>query len=265
MFWGKSFIWDSVPSETYNLGIVNFDTGKINSPAGSDIEMFTKSVYRKPKVYLYGVSQRPVLQFSLTIGSPDYVDANMRSLIEKYLFGHTSYKKLQILETDLQDVYFNCLITKGVSSYIGNMNIGFECDVICDSPWAYEFPKTLYFDYPENVVTDTNYTFFNMSANNDYTYPTIEFKINNVGVGNPVRITNYSDNDRIYGFTGLAKGELITTDCERQIFTTSRDIYRLNTFNKNWLRFVPGANLLNIYGGLSYLEIVTQNVRKVGG
>jgi len=263
MFWGKSFIWDSIPSETYNLGIVNFDTGKINSPAGSDIDIIPKSIYRRPRSYLYGVSQRPVLQFSLTIGSPDYVDATTRSLIEKYLFGHTSYKKLQILETDLQDVYFNCLITKGSAQYIGNMNIGFECEVVCDSPWAWEFPKTLYIDYPENVVTDVNYTFFNASDNNDYTYPSVEFRRNNVG--SDIKITNYSDNNREFAFTALSNNEVITVDNDRQIMTSSTGVYRLNKFNKNWLRFVPGANNLNFYGGMSYLQIVTQNARKVGG
>jgi len=263
MFWGKSFIWDGIPSETYNLGIVNFDTGKINSPAGSDIEIFTKSVYRKPKTYLFGVSQTPVLQFSLTIGSPDYIDGTTRNLIEQYLFGHTTFKILQIFESDLQDIYFNCLITKGVGSYVGNLNIGYECDIVCDSPWAYEFPKTITKTYANDIITDEDYTYYNTSANNDYTYALVDFTLNNIG--DSFTLTNESDNDRQYIFTGLSNGENIYTDNDRQILTSDTGLRRMTNFNKHWFRLVPGANNLNINGGLSEFILTVQNARKVGG
>jgi hypothetical protein len=47
-FYAKSFVFDNVPSEVYDMRIFNFGTGGIeNSPGGTGIEIINKSIYRK--------------------------------------------------------------------------------------------------------------------------------------------------------------------------------------------------------------------------
>jgi len=263
MFWGKTFIFDNVPSETYNLGIINFDEGKINSPGGADIEIVTKQLYRKPKPLFFGTSQRPVLQFPLTIGTIDWLDGQTRSLIQKWLFGHKVYKKLQILETDLEDCYFYCFLTNSAPTYVGNMNTAYSCTVVCDAPWAWEPARTMTRTYTDDHYVTDSMNFYNSSADNDYLYPTVKFITNNIG--SSFTLTNVTDASRQFIFTGISPIETITVDNYTQQMTSSTGLYRLSQFNKNWFRLLPGNNKLNWEGGMSNISITYQLAHKVGG
>jgi phage-related protein len=263
-FYAKSFIFDGVPSEYYDMRVFSFEGGGlINSPAGSDIEIFSKSVYRRPKTYLYGSSQRPVLTFPLVFGSFTQVDGETRSAIEKWLFGHSVYKILSIEQCDMDGFYYNCLLTSPKSIFIGNLNYAYSCEVSCDSPWMWEYPKTLTKTYSGSVVTDETFTFFNNSANNDYLYPSCTFALN--GIGTSFTLINESDNNRAFTFTDLLAGETMTIDNDRKILSSSTGLYRLAKFNLNWLRLLPGANVLHLTGAISSFTMTTQLAKKAGG
>lgn len=259
-FYGKTFVWDSVPSETYNLYITNFDTGRKDSSGGAGIEIFNQQIYRRPVPYFYGISQTPVLSFPLTISSPLPIDGATRSIIESWLFGTLSYKKLQIMQCDLDMVYFNAFLTEPTTIYVGNLNYGYECTVVCDAPWAWEFTRTLTKTYTDGGGT---IKFYNLSANNDYLYPYISFTT--ASTGNSISITNTNDANRIFSFTAISPLETITVDNDRKIITSSTGLYRLSKFNKKWLRFVPGLNNLTMTGLITNLSITYQFAKKVGG
>jgi len=256
-FYGKTFVWDSVPSETYNLYVTNFDTGRKDSSGGAGVEIFNQQIYRRPVPYFYGVSQTPVLSFPLTISSPLPIDGATRTIIESWLFGTLSYKKLQIMQCDLDTAYFNAFLTEPIAIYTGNLNYGYECTVVCDAPWAWEFARTL------TKSSATAFSFYNLSANNDYLYPSISFTTSSVG--NSMSITNTSDASRIFSFTAISPLETITVDNDKKIITSSTGLYRLSKFNKKWFRFVPGLNNLTMTGLITNLSITYQFAKKVGG
>lgn len=262
-FWGYNFIWDSIPGETYNLYIAGFESGVINSNAGANVELFKTTIYRRPVPYLYGVSQSEVLEFPITITCPTFMDGGTRAVVERWLFGTTSYKKLQIQQCDLDGSYFNCFLTNPESIYAGNLHRGFSCTVVCDSPWAWDFPRTLAKTYGGGGMVSDSFSFYNLSGNNDYIYPEVEFTTN--GIGTSISIVNASDDNRTFSFTGINNNETITVDNDRQIITSSTGSLRLSKFNKKFFRLKSGKNSLTVAGGISKLDITYQFAKKFGG
>ena len=260
-FWGFDFLLDNVSSTGYGVYISNInDSGVIESSFGSSINLITKKLLRNPVEYLFGVEQTPPLEFDISITSPDPIPGSMRDVIGSWLFGKQSYRKLRIIQNDLQDVYFNCFIVSGTAIYIGNLCYGFKCHIKNDSPFAYGNTQTITRTY--TLLANELYTYNNLSANAYYTYPTVTFKISSVGID--FGIMNANDNNRVFTFTSLTAGEIMTVDCQRQIISSSTGLLRVANFNKKWLRFVPGINILRIVGGIDYLTLQIPVAKKVG-
>jgi len=263
-FIAKSFIFNDVPSENYDLRVFNFERGGLGSSvAGGDIEIISKEMYRRPIPYFYGVQQKPVLRFPLTFGSYNAMDATTRGLIQQKLFGQTSYNKLQLVQCDMDNVYFNVFLTNPKNAYIGNLNYAFSCEVVCDSPWAWGFEKTYTKSYPGGGIASDSFTFYNGSANNEYLYPTLEIELNGVGTG--VTIINETDSNRSFAFTGLSAYETLTVDNDRKILTSDTGLRRLSGFNLNWFRLLPGYNTISVSGGIENIDMSYQFAHRVGG
>jgi len=263
-FFSYDFVFNNVPSNTYGLGIVNLDTGTSDGDAGAAVEIYEKQVYRKSRPYFFGRSYDTPLEFEMTIASENVIDGNDRSLIESWLLGAQNYYPLQILQEDLQDVYFNVIFTKSKNAYAGNMNFGMVLHARCDAPWAWKFPQTLIKNYTGDVIVDETFTFYNQSAENDYMYPVISVTTN--AIGDSVSITNITDSNREFAFTGLDTGETLGIDNYRQIITSSvPGAYRLGDFNKKWFRLLKGANRITLNGGISNFTMTYQLAQKVGG
>lgn len=261
--WARSFIWDNVPSEIYDMRVFRYESaGKENSPTGGNIQIIDKKIFRRPKPYFFGTTQNEVLTFPLVFGSFDAIDSTTRNAIEKWLFEQTNYKKLQIIHYDLDSIYYNCLLVNSQAIKIGNLNFAYQCDVVCDSPWAWEFPKTLSKTYVDDSV-DSTFNFINNSANGDYLYPSLAFTLNALGSG--ITITNETDSNRQFIFTSLSPSETVTVDNDRQIITSDTGLRRLSGFNLKWFRLIPGLNTINVQGGVSSLDMTYQFASRMGG
>jgi phage-related protein len=260
-FWGFDFLLDNVSSTGYGIYISSIgDSGVIDGPFGSSINLITKKLLRNPVEYFYGAEQAPVLDFEISVTSPEPLSGSMRNVIGSWLFGKQSYRKLRIMQNDLQDVYFNCFIVSGTAIYIGNLCYGFKIHIKCDSPFAYGNPAIVLKTY--STVVNESYTYNNLSANAYYTYPVLGFRMS--AYGGDFSITNTSDSNRVFSFTGLAAVETINMDCQRQVLTSNTGLLRISNFNKKWLRFIPGINILTIVGNIDYLALTIPVVKKVG-
>lgn len=242
------FIFDDIPSHIYDLQIISFEDGGLFSGVGSsNVKIITQKVLRKSKPYYLGRTQEPVLQFPLTFGSVNEIDAIDRDLISAWLFGRSGYKKLYILQDDLQNIYFNCFLTNPEPLYIGGINYAFACQVVCDSPFAYGPERTV-----EQLNPDSLYTLsiYNSSSEDDYIYPNLEVVTNIFGVDTKatLRLKNLDDNNRITRFISLPSDDTININNDLQIISSaqgySSDI--LQNFNKKWLRLVPGQNRFSV-------------------
>jgi len=261
-FFGKEFIFDGVPSSKYNLYINSPNGGDFEIlPASSDVEIFTQRVYRRPRVYYYGTSQSPVLEFDLEVTSPEEITSVMSQSIQSWLFGKQEYAKLQIIQNDMQTIYFNCFLTSPQVIKSGRMIHGFSSKVICDSPFAWEFPKTFTRTYSDPIVSEI-YSFYNYSDDSEYMYPNMIITMN--ATGGDISIINSNDNSREFLIEELSPNEVITINNELGIMTSSTGLRRLSNFNKKWMRFVKGVNTLSIAGNIGSIAVTYQLARKVG-
>lgn len=268
-FYAANFIYDTTISSEYGLRITSDESGE-GLVSGADVELYTQAIYRRPKPYLLGVQQSPALTIPIRITTPNDLAATEASVISNWLFGQMNYKKLTILQPDMQYIYFNCIFINPQVIRVGNTIRGFVANIMCDSPFSWEYPQTISYSYGAGGFVQDNIIINNTSDNVDYTYPTVVFKMNVFG-GN-LSIINYSDSIiRAFTFTGLSANEEITVNNDLQIITSSlTEENRLTNFsntsgsaNYKWLRFIPKKNNLTITGDISTVEFTYQNARKI--
>ena len=262
-FWGLDFIFDDGFSLGYGVKIISIDGSSVvtEASAGSGIEIFSDSVFRNPTVFQYGVSQSEVLTFDMEIASETPIAGINRSKIQKWLFGRMKPCHLQIVQADLQDIYFNCYLTNASTIYIGNYCYGLKFTVDCDAPWGWQIART----YTQRQFNDI-WRFYNNSDNTDYTYPILEFKLKQYLITDgDVSITNITDNNRKFELLNCYPGEVIKVDCQRQIISSSRNRLLSEFFNKKFFRLLPSQNEIDISGELEYLSLTYSDARKVGG
>jgi len=278
MFYAKNFIFDGITSEQMGLSLGELNgSGEATTSGGSDIEILSEKIFRKPVPYLYGVEQKPVLEFPLSVYSETEITAGGYSRISGVLFGQQSYKKLRIIQDDMSDVYFNCFLRSPQIIRIGNIIRGITFTVTCDAPWGWREPKTVSYNlqslYPTSTLSDLQFysipTLYNDSANSYYTYPT-NLALTLRSSGGTAHIMNVSDNSRRSTFTFTYPGNQtvytfpITLNCELQTLSAPYVDFPLNYFNRKWLRLLKGKNILEITGNVREISITYPIAFKIG-
>lgn len=266
MFYSKSFIFDGVISETYDLRILNFDTssGLSESSVMGEVELIQSWPLKRSSPYHFGVAKNNPLEFEVSIGSYNPLTASDKSKIMRWLVGRNQYKKFSVVEDDRFNGYYNVIFKYAGLYYIGNIAYGVKLMATCDAPWGWTYPATRTFSFDGDSLQNYDINFYNDSDNDDYLYPLISFTLSNNINSTYFTLINNSDSGRIFQFTNLNVEEAITIDNDRKIITSSLDELRLGNFNKNWFRLVPGINKLNLVGYLTDLSMTYSFARKIG-
>ena len=267
-FYGASFIFNGTPSEYYDLYINTSETTANNSVGilstnPGDVTLYSQAIYRRPIPFFWGVQQSNPLEFDVTFNSLTELTAEDARIISRWLFGQQSFQKLQIMQYDLQNIFFQCFLTKPMTLYVGNTIRGFQAHVVCNAPWGFEYPKTTTYTYTTpnvNVTTIIN----NTSDNNFYTYPSMVITTGAFANAD-INITNTTDNSRLFSFSGMSAGEVLTVNNDLQIISSSTGLLRLSNFNKHGFRFLQGVNSVNIQGEIASVSFTYSPARKVGG
>lgn len=266
-FYGRSFMYDGVASETFNLYIMDIDSNAINqSMASSSMDIKEQKVFRRPTPYFLGATPSPKLQFEFSAYSEDEIDADTFQLISKWLFSSRIYKKLQIDQEDIRNIYFNCIFVDPKIVRVGNIIKGFTATVVCDSPYAWLSPRTVTYTYTDPNINDSPINFYNASDDaGAYLYPD-SLIITMNSFGGTCDIVNQSDTNRLFYLFNLSPNEVITMNCNLQTISSSTGLKRLGNFNKNYLRLVPGINRLFLSGNVASMSMTTKFVaKKIGG
>lgn len=246
-FWGNSFIYGGVQSEIYDLRIFDFDpSSPAESPSSGESSISEQWLYRKTDPLFYGRYYQSVLEFDFTIGSYNYINGQTRHAIESWLIGRSTYLPLRIVQDDISDITYNCIITKSNNIYVGNLNYGLNVHVRCDSPFAKSIQPTLTKTYAGGLSTE-NFIYLNDSSYNGYNLPLITFTMD--ATATYFSLINTSDNNREFRFDTLAPLETITVDNDREMITSSiSGQLRMSNFNKNFFRTIQGVNNLTLSG-----------------
>ena len=252
-----NFIFDGVPSEKFNLFLCNInETGAKTYDGGGTVKVHTDKTPSMDYNYVMGVEYDEVFEFKMTFGSMEAKDKFDISLINNWLIGHSEYKKLQILQHDMTNVYYNCILNDYKVVSFANYTYAFECTVICDRPWA--LGNTRRFKYNKLGTIIHN----NGSHTNRMTYPILKFTTNAPDAS--LSIINESNGGWETKFEGLSDGETIIVDNQLQKISSSLGLYRLGNFNKHWLELLPRTNRLIVTGNVDEIIIEYSEVRKVG-
>jgi phage-related protein len=247
-FYASSFQFDGIASETHDLLISEIEGSAVDSTMGSsNMDILSQKIYRRSTPYFYGATPSENLSFEISANtlSGDEIDAEDFQIIQAWLFSPRTYRKLLIMQPDMESVYFNSTVQ-------------------CDSPFAWKYPKTTTYTYTVPTV-DSSVVFNNTSDDRGaYLYPTNVITMNTFG--GSVTITNSSDASRVMTITGLSGGEVITMNSSIQTLSSSLGFKRMSNFNKHFLRLVPGVNNLRLQGNFSSMSVTVQTVaKKIGG
>ena len=97
-----------------------------------------------------------------------------------------------------------------------------------------------------DIVNKTsNIELYNKSNVVDFYEP--EIKITLTGSNTGISLTNLSDGGRIFGFTSLSIGEILTVDNKLKKIVSSTNNARIGKLiDKNWLKLIYGKNILKV-------------------
>ncbi len=262
-FYSSSFVYDSRPSSYFNLYVseIGGDGSSAWNGAGS-MEIYNKKLYRRSKPFFYGSAVGDNAEYELSFTSPEDIDSRTSELIQKWLFSSRSYKKLMIVQPDMQDVYMNVILNDPQVVREGNLIRGYTCTAQCDSPFGgWKFPKTKTYTYTAEVI-DNTVTFNNSSDDSgNYLYPQFVITMNNAG--GSITITNQSDGDRVTSFVDLSPNEVLSVDNSLEQISSSTDLKRMSNFNKKFFRLIPGVNTIRFQGNVSSIAMAYQFVAKI--
>lgn len=265
-FYGKSFIFDGVSSEIYDLRLFEFDQANPeDSPAGGSVEIQEEWLYRRDTPYFYGRYYAESLEFDFVVGSFNYIDGITRNAIEEWLLGRSNYLPLKIVQDDISDITYNVIITRSTHKYIGNLNYALSLHAKCDRPWGVFYPPRLTKTYSGSA--NETFDYINNSMYDGYNRPIITFTMGSLG-GNFSLINNTDISGSIVGrefkFTNLSSNEKVTVDNDRGTITSTSGSLLLDKFNKNFFRTIKGVNSLTISGSIVEFTLDTTFAKGVG-
>jgi len=281
-FFGASFIYDNIPSETFDLRIMNFEQSPIELDSSGKAELITETLPRRNNLYLYGKTQNEPMEFTLTVGSFESIPARNRNYILRWLLGRNQFLPFQIVQDDMMDTIFYVLFTDTQLHFFGNEQKVFTIHGICNAPWGFTPEQTWTQTMNPNIATNKIFRIYNDGIINGYT--DLKYSFSSKGAANAAYMSfqNQSDitsrfsNGRTLIFDALPPDKKIDIDTNTQIATMYYYDYvsaswKLDTISPivymrdatRWIRLVPGNNILVAYGNLEYFSITYRFTRGV--
>lgn len=257
MFSGNYFRFDGTLSKQYDLRIVNIDTKTTGLLLDQERKYINTNLQSGTTFHTLGRKITDPFSFDIEIYTQNGLSMLQQRQIEKWLFDRMQYKKLEIINKDYADIYYNCrLIKPELNNYFGMM--GYKCTVVGDSPWAWENEKTVSYSI---VTVPSVLSFTNISDDEYVMIPKLVITCGTTG--GTISLTNITDSNNLIQFTGLSENEIITIDKYGQM-SSSTGNSRYDNWNGHRLNLVSGVNQLSVNGNISKVDIIYQNVRRVG-
>ncbi len=266
-FRGRSFIYNNIMSDMFGLEIISFETGGTTSIATSEREIVESYLPRRHRSVFYGVDHTEPLVFNLVAGSCRPLSVQIQSGINRWLIGQNRYAPLRIVQDDMEEYFYNALITNLEYTSFGNFAFAINATVHCDSPYAWTLPKlhSGLFNYRDAVKTMTVY---NDSDVLGFIYPDLNITLN-TSQTKSLQIRNNTigdDNESSFNIDNMSTTyPKIEVDGTNRIIKSSDPNFKLNDFNKRWVRLAPGNNQLQFIGGVTRAVVQFVSPKLIGG
>ena len=257
-FIGSTFLFDGVCCDYYGLQLYSFENNTLEEAnSGSKLEIIEDRTSRSIFPIYYSCEQKEPLTFELTCGSEIYLDKYDIDLIVSWLTEKNGYKYLEIIQDDLSNVRYRCIIQDVKNIHITGKPVAFKCGIVCDSSYAYGYPTAV----TNQVVDSLDIQLFNDSNVKKLIYPTLTIQTNST---KEIKIINQSDSNRETIFSNLPNKDIqILIDNQKQIITADTGDNLYSNFNGNFLRIKDGVNSLKIVGNCT-VSICYESLKKVG-
>lgn len=251
-FYGTSFIFDGIPCEEMGLIMYDFSNAKQSETMfSSDLTISEDRISGRLRPLMYGGSINAPLTFNMVMcASEDSIYYNEPldrwdlQKISSWLTGHKQYKWLEIVQPDMEDYRYRCIITELKAVEIAGNKWGLSCKVTCDTPYAY----TKQYNYD---ITSSSMKIHSPMTYNEFYYPVI---IITDYIPGDIVIT-ISNIEEEYSFTINNIPESVgtmTIDCENEVITSSNDfnLYQYIKYDKHFHfpRFAKGSNMITVTG-----------------
>lgn len=269
-FYGCEFTFDGRSSHEFGLVVYSLDNHSQDSTfrfqsAGTH---FTDRLPWKTSSFHYGRFEEDPAEFTLVFGAnPEMLDAHKpfdrwdQEEIAYWLTGKDGYCWLEIDQSDMESFRYRCYISNLQSIFLGDGEYGFSCDVTCDSPYGYAFPRKYSFNVSgENITTNIR----NRSSANLNYYPLLKISMNG---GASISITNEEFGEKLELTDLPGQTYTITIDNDNQVIY-SDELPDFNFydghFNFTFLRLKRGDNHLTLSGN-GKVDIICEFPVNIGG
>ena len=264
-FYGTSMIFDGIACEEMGLVLYDFDSAKQEETSfSSGLSILEDRIDGRYRPLHYGGTINESLTFTMVLcASEDRVYRNEPfdrwdlQKIASWLTGHTEYKWLHIVQPDMENIRYRCIITDLKTVEVSGTKWGFSCKVNCDSPFAYLLPE----QYTAEGDHGCSLEIFGKNTNNSYYAPTIHFEnTSTVQLLGFYKIT-VENEDRGYFHSFVMRNvpsvKSFTIDCENEIIT-SLDVDNMYQYVEysddfHFPRLYSGKNVITFSGGGTYV------------
>ena len=258
-FYGTSMIFDGIACEEMGLVLYDFDKfEQENTKFSSNLSIQEDRIEGRYRSLFYGGTINEPLTFTMVLcANEDRVYRNEPfdrwdlQKISSWLTGHISYKWLSIVQPDMEQIRYRCIITDLEAVEVAGNKWGFSCKVTCDSPFAYMTPRLIEYSVDDTLETEI----FSESTYNGFYYPKI--RITGYSGGNlSIAIINNIE-FYTFEFKGLpaGMGDLFI-DGENGIVTAASGLnpyeYIQYTSGFHFPRLARGTNQLTLSGSGEY-------------
>ncbi len=247
-FVGRSFIYDGISSDMFGLMLCNFSGASQEAGiVGTRLSIQEDRIARRRTSLHYGATDNVAKEFPVVFVVQDdnrRLDRYEIAQIGAWLTGDHEYKELAIMQSDMEGVFYRCIITELDQIEVGMRTVGFTAMVSCDGPYAYRrmAPTQV------QISGSTPLLYRNFSNVKGYYCPEMEIQ----GAGSSLSIQNQTDGTT-FALNGMPSGtRTIKIDCQNQVMTSSDGINLYQYWNvgldKHFPRMVRGDNNLVITG-----------------
>ena len=144
---GNYFKYNGISSkQMYGLMIANMKTSYTDNPIEGEKKYITAKLPHEKKFRILGQTVENPYSFDIEFFTEQVITPAMHREIMKWLFDRPTFCKLEIINYDYNDTYYNCIIQKANDFVSGNHygvgTHGYKATVMCDASWAWENKKT---------------------------------------------------------------------------------------------------------------------------
>lgn len=243
IFKGREFVFAGKSSADYGLYIADFGSKKHSANSfGNVAELVETRLANRVTPLHYGVRYHDSpLSFSLIFSADRELNRYEMQEIACWLTGYEQYQWLSIVQDDMADVQFRCLVRELTPIHVGWRVYGFEAEFVCDCPYGYSSP----FSYTATVSGSGALDVVNRSTARVSLRPMLTIRTS----GTDFLIRNDATGAE-FALTGMPTGEkTITVDGENEVVSEKTHGYNLYAyFNFSFPELTPGTNPLHITG-----------------